>query len=116
MQNHITECTQVAVNNHDKFGEVTEGLAEIAEIICRHAILEDLYCGRTSIAAGELQRALVVLYATVLQYLSKARAYLKQGSIGRSADLFSWIMAKGFHEQNVCSRVDFYPPQNLTTA
>ncbi|RAO68956.1 uncharacterized protein BHQ10_004968 [Talaromyces amestolkiae] len=74
---------QVAINNHDKFGEVMEGLAEIAEIICRHAILEDLYCGQMSIAAGELQRALVVLYATVLKYLSKARAYVKQRSIER---------------------------------
>lgn len=105
----------MAVNNHDKFGEVTEGLAEIAEIICRHAILEDLYCGQTSIAAGELQRVLVVLYATVLEYISKARTYLKQRPIGRSAGLFSWIMTNECNGQNVCSRVDFYPPQNLTT-
>lgn len=93
---------------------MTEGLAEIAEIICRHAILEDLYCGQTSIATGQLQRALVVLYATVLQYISKARAYLEQKPIGRSAGVLSWIMTYEFHGQDAYLRVDFCLPQNLT--
>ena len=57
---------------------MVEGLACMAELICRHAVLEDLYLRQTSKAAEELQRALVTLYAAVLIYLIKAKRYLEQ--------------------------------------
>jgi len=50
----------------------------MAELICRHAVLEDLYLGQASEAAKELQRALVTLYAVILTYLSKVKHYLEQ--------------------------------------
>lgn len=52
----------------------------MAELICRHAILEDLYLGQTCDAAEELQRAFITLYAAVLIYLIKAKQYLEQSS------------------------------------
>ena len=52
----------------------------MGELICRHAILEDLYLGQTSEAAEELQRAFVTLYAAVMIYLIKAKQYLEQRS------------------------------------
>jgi hypothetical protein len=57
---------------------VVEGLAWMAELICRHAVLEDLYLRQASKAADELQRALITLYAAVLIYVSKAKHYLEQ--------------------------------------
>jgi len=74
-------CTQIAVNDYNKFAVVVEGVAWIAELICRHAVLEDLYLAQTSKAAEELQRALVALYAAILIYLSTAKHYLEQGSV-----------------------------------
>ncbi|KAH8649711.1 hypothetical protein BGZ60DRAFT_569767 [Tricladium varicosporioides] len=74
---------QLAVNDHNKFGIVVEGLAWVAELICRHAVLEQLYLRQASKAAEELQRALVTLYATLLIYLSKAKQYLEQSTAKR---------------------------------
>lgn len=71
---------------------MVEGLAWIAELICRHAVLEDLYLRETSKAAEELQRALVTMYAAVLIYLSKAKRYLEQGSASQYISLQAWNM------------------------
>lgn len=57
-----------------------EGLARIAELICRHAVLEALYLQDTSKASEELERAVIKLYACVLRYLSKAKQYFEQGT------------------------------------
>jgi hypothetical protein len=65
-------CTQIAVNDYNKFAFVIEGAALIAEIICRYAIFEELYLQSTSPATNELKRALVQSYAAMLIYLSKA--------------------------------------------
>jgi hypothetical protein len=59
---------------------VVEGAASIAEMICRYAIVEDLYLLSALLAADELLRALVQLYATIIIYLSKAKAYFHQNS------------------------------------
>ena len=55
-----------------------EGAASIAEMICRYAILEDIYLRSTSPAADELTRALIHLYAAIMIYLSKAKSYFNQ--------------------------------------
>lgn len=74
---------QIAVNDYNKFSAVVEDVAWIAELICRHAVLEGLYLRQTSNAAEELQKALVTLYAAVLIYLTKAKQYLEEGSAKR---------------------------------
>jgi hypothetical protein len=71
---------QIAVNDYKQFGGVVEGLAWMSELICRHAVLEDLYLRQTSKAAEELQRALVTLYAAILIYLARAKQYFEQSS------------------------------------
>lgn len=59
---------------------MVEDVAWIAELICRHAVLEGLYLRQTSKAAEELQKALVTLYTAILIYLTKAKQYLEEGS------------------------------------
>jgi hypothetical protein len=59
---------------------VIEGLAQIAELICRYAVMEALYIYDASKAATKLERAVVKLYASILGYLAKARQYFEQGT------------------------------------
>ncbi|OCL07799.1 hypothetical protein AOQ84DRAFT_389280 [Glonium stellatum] len=74
---------QIAVNDSNKLGLVVEGLARIAELICRLTVTEALYLQGTSKAVKELERAVVKLYANILGYLSKAKQYLEQGTAKR---------------------------------
>ncbi|KAF2194322.1 hypothetical protein K469DRAFT_783362 [Zopfia rhizophila CBS 207.26] len=74
---------QIAVNDTNKLSLVVEGLAWIAELICRYAVIEALYLQGASKAAKSLERAVVKLYANILGYLSKAKQYLKQGTAKR---------------------------------
>jgi hypothetical protein len=71
----------VAVNDTNKHASIVEGLARVAELICRFAITEDLYLHGTSNAVEELERAMVNLYASVLVYLSRGKQYLEQGAV-----------------------------------
>jgi hypothetical protein len=73
-------CLQIVVSDIHRHASVVEGLARIAELICRFAVVEDLYLQGTSKAAQELDRAVVKLYSSILGYLSKARQYLEQGT------------------------------------
>lgn len=59
---------------------MVEGVASIAELICRYAVVENLYCRSVSAAADELERALVGLYVEIMLYLSKAKSYFDQGA------------------------------------
>ncbi|OSS52664.1 hypothetical protein B5807_02918 [Epicoccum nigrum] len=74
---------QIAVNDTQNLNLVVEGLAEIAELICRYAVTETLYNQAASKADEGLKRAMVKLYASILGYLSKANQYLKQGTAKR---------------------------------
>jgi hypothetical protein len=73
-------CLQIVVSDIHRHASVVEGLARIAELICRFAVVEDLYLQGTSKAAQELDRAVVKLYSSILGYLSKAKQYLEQGT------------------------------------
>lgn len=97
----------MAVNDSKKFGEVIEGIAWIAEIICHYSIVEGLYLNEKSEATKELRRALVKLYAAVLTYLSKAKHYLEQRSASKYVFLNFGMMANEIGEQKVGLRVDF---------
>jgi hypothetical protein len=98
----------MAVNDSKSFGEVIEGISLIAEIICRHSIVEGLYLNEMSAATTELRRALVKLYAAVLVYLSKAKHYLQAHSASQNIFPNFRIMANEMDEQSVCSKVDFF--------
>lgn len=71
---------EIIVSDHNIFGAVMEGLTWVAELICRHAVLEGLYLEPMSNVVEELRKALVTLYAAILAYLSKAKQYLEKGS------------------------------------
>ncbi|RYP43646.1 hypothetical protein DL768_009821 [Monosporascus sp. mg162] len=65
---------------------VLESMSSIAELVCRYAFVEELLLRFSTAenetsppsAAKELRRALVQLYARVLTYLARARAYYLQ--------------------------------------
>ena len=57
-----------------------EGVASIAELICRYAIVQKYYPQSASTADDELERALIKLYAAIMVYLSKAKSYFNQNS------------------------------------
>jgi hypothetical protein len=71
---------QAAVNDSNKFALVIEGLARVAELICRYAVIEALYIRDTSGSNRELERAVVKLYAGILSYLSRARQFFEEGT------------------------------------
>ena len=69
----------------ETYNKLLENIAYIAERICRNALVESLMGGCSSTAADELRRALVKLYASILEYLIKARAFYKQSTTSESA-------------------------------
>lgn len=76
---------QVAVGDFDTCNRLLESTLHIAECICRNAVVESLVNGSSSPTAAELSRALVKLYASILVYLAKARAYYRQNTPSESA-------------------------------
>ncbi|KAK4087020.1 hypothetical protein Purlil1_8539 [Purpureocillium lilacinum] len=73
----------VAVGDLNTYTSLLEGTVDIAEMICRNALVESLLKASRSQSVEELSRALVKLYANVLTYLAQARAYYGQNSIKR---------------------------------
>lgn len=74
------------MNESNKFNFVIDSAATIAEIICRYAVIEEVYIKSssrsttTSPVQEELERALVQFYAVILVYLSKTRKYFREAS------------------------------------
>jgi hypothetical protein len=64
---------------------VVEGIARIAELICRYFVAEALYLHGTSKAIKDLEKVTVKLYASILGYLSKAKQYFEQGTASQHA-------------------------------
>ncbi|WQF77080.1 Putative NACHT nucleoside triphosphatase, P-loop containing nucleoside triphosphate hydrolase [Colletotrichum destructivum] len=105
----------VAVGDLDTYSSILERTVDIAELICRNALIESLLKSVSTAAAEELRRALVKLYATILTYLAKARSYYRKNTAARvikhgvlaSADLDSAFTAITEAQQDVtqCSAV-----------
>ncbi|KAH7086732.1 hypothetical protein FB567DRAFT_592603 [Paraphoma chrysanthemicola] len=74
---------QLAVNDVHKYGSLIEGLAEVAELICRYRATESLYLRSSSPHTKELEKHIVKLYAKILLYLSNAKTYFEQAKIKR---------------------------------
>jgi hypothetical protein len=64
---------------------VIEGLAQVAELICRYHAIEALYLHGASPYTKDLENSIVKLYASILIYLSKAKQYFGQGTAGQYA-------------------------------
>jgi hypothetical protein len=71
---------QIAVNDNAKFAFMIEGVASIAESICRSAVVQEYYPRSASAAGDELERSLIKLYSAIMLYLSKAKCYFDQNS------------------------------------
>ncbi|KAJ5520473.1 Velvet factor [Penicillium fimorum] len=91
----------IAMGDLKTYNELLETITDVAEILCRHAPLERLLKQAPSQAAEELGRTLVKLYASILTYLAKAKAYYLKNTPQRvinsgilaSSDLKSAFMA-----------------------
>lgn len=81
----ILTSKQIAVGDLDTYNTLLESTADIAEYICRNALIESLLKGSSSPAADELGRALVKLYAAILGYLAKARSYYNRNTLSKLA-------------------------------
>ena len=57
------------------FGNVAEGIEFVAGLITRYAVVEKLYLHQQSDSTPRLHEAVSKLYANVLIYLSKVKAY-----------------------------------------
>ncbi|PWO21513.1 SPS1, Serinethreonine protein kinase [Pyrenophora tritici-repentis] len=98
---------QVAVNDIAKYGSVVEDLARVAELICRFALIKQLYLQGTSKEAKALELAVVKLYARTLVFLSTAKQYLEQGTakrIAKSAFLTESDLGLGLNEIQVAEK------------
>ncbi|KAM6514315.1 hypothetical protein FALCPG4_015465 [Fusarium falciforme] len=73
----------VAVGDLNTYTSLLERTVDIAETICRNALVESLLKDFRSQTAEELSRALVKLYASIVAYLAKARSYYGQNSLER---------------------------------
>ncbi|KAH6869627.1 hypothetical protein B0T10DRAFT_450909, partial [Thelonectria olida] len=99
----------IAVGDLDTYNTLLESTADIAEYICRNALVESLLKGSSSPAADELSRALVKLYAAILGYLARAKSYYNQNTLKRvlkhgvlaSSDLESTFTAIGKAQKDV---------------
>lgn len=66
---------QIAVGDLNTYNTLLESTADIAEYICRNALVESLLKDSLLPAADELSCALVKLYAAILGYLARAKLY-----------------------------------------
>ena len=72
----------MAVGDYQIFGAMVEGIQDVANIITRYHIVEQLYL-RNSIVTktgDQLSQCLVNLYAAILKFLFKAKRYYDQGT------------------------------------
>ncbi|KAL6400866.1 hypothetical protein AUP68_16584 [Ilyonectria robusta] len=99
----------IAVGDLNTYNTLLESTADIAEYICRNALVESLLKDSSSPAADELSRALVKLYAATLGYLARANSYYNQNTLKRvlkhgvlaSSDLESTFTAIGKPQEGV---------------
>ncbi|KAJ4186933.1 hypothetical protein NW759_016926 [Fusarium solani] len=73
----------VAVGDLNTYTSLLERTVDIAETICRNALVESLLNDSQSQTAKEVNHALVKLYASILAYLAKAKSYYEQNSLKR---------------------------------
>jgi hypothetical protein len=70
------------VSDQRAFGDTVESLETIARLVTQYAVFESLYLGKTTRIQGEMEGALVVLYAEVLKYLARAKLYFQKSTAG----------------------------------
>jgi hypothetical protein len=73
---------RAAVSDQRAFGDTVESLETIARLVTQYAVFESLYLGKTTRIQGEMEGALVVLYAEVLKYLARAKLYFQKSTAG----------------------------------
>ena len=96
----------IAVSHRRVHGAMVEGLETVARLITRLAYFEKLYLQRASIGRGELEDAIVALYAEVLIYLGKAiKFYEKKSTVRKKLDRAIHIVAVEPVEEDQMQRI-----------
>ncbi|ORY58533.1 uncharacterized protein BCR38DRAFT_489446 [Pseudomassariella vexata] len=71
---------QICVDHFETHAFLLEAIPAIAQQICRCALMEELLMPSLSDAAEELKRALVKLYASILTYQARVKAYFQKST------------------------------------
>ena len=71
------------MNEHQAFEAIAEGVEYVSSLIARYAMLEALYLHASSAARQQLYDALVRLYTSVLEFLSRAIRHYGRGAGGK---------------------------------
>ena len=66
---------QIGISDIDVFSSLVEGIETIASLVARYVIVEKLYLRYECEAAPGLQKAIGNLYANILTYLARVKAY-----------------------------------------
>jgi hypothetical protein len=72
---------QAGFNDVNVFGHVAENVESISGLITRYTIIEMLYLREDSEATQQLRESITTLYAAILLYLAKAKAYFSGSTI-----------------------------------
>lgn len=72
---------KVAVNDVSKYAVICEGVENISNMIVCYALVEVLQLRAGSVPRAKLESDLVVLYASMLTFLTKAKRYFSSGSL-----------------------------------
>ena len=67
--------TQAGFLSVEVFGNIVEGIEFVSGLITRYAVIEKLYLHQQCESTPGLYEAITKLYANVLIYLSKVKAY-----------------------------------------
>jgi hypothetical protein len=70
------------VKDSKKFAAVLDGMEFVTREISYYGIFEVLYLRQSFYATQQLSDALVRVYSKILEYLSKARHYYEQNTLG----------------------------------
>ena len=76
---------QIAVNDVQSFGSLTEGLEVVCKTLARYAAIERIYLHQPGSAGSELEKSIISLYASILVFFSKCRKMYDLGFAQRLA-------------------------------
>jgi hypothetical protein len=72
---------QAGFNDINVFGHVVENVESISGLITRYTVIEMLYLHEECEATPQLSESITMLYAAILLYLAKAKAYFSGNTL-----------------------------------
>ena len=93
---------QIGISDIDVFSSLVEGIESSASLVARYVIVEKLYLRYECEAAPGLQEAIGNLYANILTYLARVKAYFTGSTWSKCSiafDQWRWnlLYIEGFY-------------------